>query len=150
MMRLSPIMTPARWLSALTLIAFAAFAETPQKQEEKKAAPTKQEEEQPPPDEDAAASAKVYAFNPLQAQKEIRTGEFYFKKGSYRAATTRFREATRWNPNNAEAWLRLGDSAEKQNDEKTAGEAYSKYLQLQPDAKNSAEVKKKLDKLKRH
>jgi tetratricopeptide (TPR) repeat protein len=144
----------SRWLSALALMAFAAFAETPQKQDQKKE-PAKQEqakpeEEPPPPDEDAAANAKVYAFNPLQAQKEIRTGEFYFKKGSYRAAITRFREATKWNPNNPEAWLRLGDSAEKQNDEKTAAEAYSKYLQLQPDAKNSPEVKKKLEKLKKH
>jgi tetratricopeptide (TPR) repeat protein len=139
----------SRWLSALALIAFAAFAEDPQKKDPKKE-PAKQEEEQPPPDEDAAASAKVYAFNPLQAQKEMRTGEFYFKKGSYRAASTRFREATKWNPGSAEAWLRLGDSAEKQNDEKTAAEAYSKYLQLQPEAKNAPEIKKKLGKLKHH
>ena len=139
----------SRWLSALTLIAFAAFAETPQKQDKKKE-PAKQQEEQPPPDEDEAATAKVYAFNPLQAQKEVRTGEFYFKKGSYRAASTRFREATKWNPGYAEAWLRLGDAAEKQNDAKTIAEAYSKYLELQPDAKNAAEIKKKLDKLKHH
>jgi tetratricopeptide (TPR) repeat protein len=144
---LSPIMS--RWLSTLALIAFVAFAESPQKKDQKKE-PTKQEEEQPPPDEDAAANAKVYSFNPLQAQKEMRTGEFYFKKGSYRAATTRFREATKWNPGNAEAWLRLGESAEKQNDEKTVVEAYSKYLQLQPEAKNAPEIKKKLEKLKHH
>ena len=84
----------------------------------------------------------------LQAQKEVRTGEFYFKKGSYRAAATRFREATRWNPTFAQAWLRLGDAAEKQNDEKTVAEAYAKYLELQPDAKNAPEIKKKLDKVK--
>jgi tetratricopeptide (TPR) repeat protein len=142
----------SRWLFALTLLAFIAFAESPQKPEQKKE-PAKQEqgkpeEEPPPPDEDAAASAKVYSFNPLQAQKEMRTAEFYFKKGSYRAAATRFREATRWNPTFAPAWLRLGDTAEKQNDPKTIAEAYSKYLELQPDAKNAAEIKKKLDKIK--
>jgi tetratricopeptide (TPR) repeat protein len=141
-----------RWLSALVLIAFAAFAESPQKKDEKKA-PAKQEqtkpdEEPPPPDEDAAATAKVYSFNPLQAQKEVRTGEYYFKKGSYRAAVSRFREATKWNPTFAQAWLRLGDAAEKQNDAKTIAEAYAKYLELQPDAKNAPEIKKKLDKAK--
>ena len=147
----------SRWLSALTLLAFAAFAESPQKPDPKKE-PAKQdqgkpeqgkpEEEPPPPDEDAAASAKVYSFNPLQAQKEMRTGEFYFKKGSYRAAATRFREATKWNPTFAPAWLRLGDTAEKQNDPKTIAEAYAKYLELQPDAKNAPEIKKKLDRIK--
>src|SRR5437764_15378723 len=110
----------SRRLSALALIAFAAFAETPQKKDDKKAPAkqeqTKPEEEPPPPDEDAAATAKVYSFNPLQAQKEVRTGDYYFKKGSYRAAASRFREATKWNPSFAQAWLRLGDAAEKQND----------------------------------
>ena len=142
----------SRWLSALAILIFTALAESPQKQEEKKE-PAKQEqakpeEEPPPPDEDAALNARVYTFNPLQAQKEVRTGEFYFKKGSYRAAATRFREATRWNPTYAQAWLRLGDCAEKQNDGKTVGEAYGKYLELQPDAKNAAEIRKKLDKIK--
>ena len=142
----------SRWLSLLAIISFTAFAESPQHQDEKKK-PARQEqakppEEPPPPDEDAAANAKVYSFNPLQAQKEVRTGEFYFKKGSYRAAATRFREATRWNPTFAQAWLRLGDTAEKQNDEKTVAEAYRKYLELQPDAKNAAEIRKKLDKSK--
>jgi tetratricopeptide (TPR) repeat protein len=137
----------SRWLSALALVVFTAFAESPQKKEEKKE-PAKQEEDQPPPDEDALATAKVYSFNPLQAQKEMRTGEFYFKKGSFRAAATRFREATKWNPTYAPAWLRLGDCAEKQNDGKTIAEAYGKYLELQPDAKNAAEIKKKLDKAK--
>ncbi len=145
----------------LTLIGFTAFVASAQKQEKKEPVKTEQakpdqakpdqgkpDEEPPPPDEDAAANAKVYSFNPLQAQKEMRTAEFYFKKGSYRAAATRFREATRWNPTFAQAWLRLGDTAEKQNDPKTISEAYSKYLELQPDAKNAAEIRKKLDKIK--
>src|SRR3954465_10985216 len=130
MMRLSPIML--RRLAAVACVAFAAFAQSSQKKDEKKE-PAKQEDEQPPPDEDAAATAKVYSFNPLQAQKEVRTGEYYFKKGSYRAAASRFREATKWNPTFAQAWLRLGDAAEKQNDAKTIAEAYAKYLELQPD-----------------
>lgn len=138
----------SRWLSALFLIAFSGFAETPPQKQDKKQEPAAQQEEPPPPDEDLAATAKVYSFNPLQAQKEVRTGEFYFKKGSFRAAAQRLREATKWNPNYAEAWLRLAQTAEKQRDEKTAAEGYTKYLQLQPDSKEAPEVKKKLEKLK--
>jgi tetratricopeptide (TPR) repeat protein len=138
----------SRWLVALLCIALASFAQTqPPKQEQKKEA-AKQEEEPPPPDEDQAAAAKVYAFNPLQAQKEVRIGNYYFKKGSYRAAAQRFREATKWNPGYAEAWLRLAETEEKQKDGKGACQAYPKYLELQPDAKNAAEIKKKLEKMK--
>ena len=75
------------------------------------AAPAAQEQE--PPEEDANLKPKVYAFNPLQANKELQVGVEYFKKHSYKAAAGRFREATRWNPNLAEAWLRLGEAEEK-------------------------------------
>jgi tetratricopeptide (TPR) repeat protein len=101
-----------------------------------------------PPEEDKSAQPKEYAFNPLQSKKEVTVGEFYFKKGDYRAAAGRFSEATKYNNGNAEAWLRLGDSQEKLKDPKAAREAYTKYLELAADAKNAAEVRKKLDKLK--
>jgi tetratricopeptide (TPR) repeat protein len=136
----------SRWLSGLLFVCIG-LADEPKKPEPKKE-PVKQEEEQPPPDEDAAATAKEYAFNPLQAQKELSVGNQYFKKGSYGAALLRFREATKWNPGYAEAWLRLGEAAERRNDRKTAAGAYAKFLELQPDAKNASEVKKKLEKLK--
>jgi tetratricopeptide (TPR) repeat protein len=140
----------ARRLSVLLFLAFAAFAETPaQKQEQSKQPP--KEEEQAPPDEDQMNADKIYSFNPVQAKKELATGEFYFKtRHDYRAAANRFREATKWNPGFAEAWLRLGDAAEKQNDHKTVIEAYGKYLEIQPDAKNAPEIKKRLEKLKQH
>jgi Tfp pilus assembly protein PilF len=126
----------SRWLAALFLVCFTASADDQKK------------EEPPPPDEDAAATAKQYAFNPLQAQKELSVGNQYFKKGSYGAALQRYREATKWNPGYADAWLRLGEAAERRNERKTATQAYAKYLELQPDAKNAPEIKKKLEKLK--
>lgn len=97
-----------------------------------------------PPEEDETLAAKPYAFNPLQAEKEFKVGNFYFKKGSYRAAAARFREATRWNPNWAEAWLRLGEAQEKLGEEKAAQEAFRKFLELAPKHKRAPEVRKKL------
>jgi len=100
---------------------------------------------QEPPEEDATlVEAKEYTFNPLQAEKEVKTGNFYAKKGNHKAAAFRFREATKWNPGMAEAWLRLGESLEKRKDAKGAKEAYAKYLELAPDAKNVAAIRKKL------
>ena len=60
----------------------------------------------------------------------------------------RFREATKWNDGNSDAWLRLGEAEEKNKDSKAARDAYEKYLKLAPDAKNASEVRKKLEKLK--
>lgn len=100
---------------------------------------------QEPPEEDVALlEKKEYTFNPLQAEKEVNTGNFYAKKGNFKAASLRYREATKWNPGLAEAWLRLGESLEKRKDSKGAKEAYAKYLELAPDAKNAAQIKKKL------
>jgi tetratricopeptide (TPR) repeat protein len=101
-----------------------------------------------PPEEDTGIAVTEYSFNPLQAEKELRTGNYYFHKGSYRAAAMRFREATRWSEGLSEAWLRLGEAQEKLKDRKAAHEAYTKYLALAPDARNAAEIRKKLPRLK--
>jgi len=136
----------SRWVLALLLAGAAPlFADDLKK--ERPQAPTSTKEEVPK-EEDTTLGEKEYAFNPLQAEKEIRVGDFYFKKGKYRAAAERFREATKWNAGSAEAWLRLGDAATKQKDPQTAKEAYSKYLELAADAKNAPEIRKKLEKLK--
>lgn len=100
--------------------------------------------EEDPPEEDTSLKPKEYSFNPLQAAKEVKIGEYYFKKKSYRAAANRFREATRWNPNFSDAFLRLAETEEKLNDRKAAQEAYAKYLELNPGAKDAEAVKKKL------
>jgi len=97
-----------------------------------------------PAEEDESLAPKTYTFNPLQADKEVTIGNYYFKKKNYRAAAKRFTEATRWNPNSAEAYLRLGEAEEKLHDKDLAKEAYTKYLQLAPDAKNADFIKKKL------
>jgi tetratricopeptide (TPR) repeat protein len=141
----------SRWWIGLAFCAVAAGQQANLPEDESKSPPAsqKQDDAQLPPDEDKSSpQPKQYTFNPLQSKREMGPGEFYFKKGDYRAAAGRFSEATKWNPGNAEAWLRLGDAQEKMRDLKAAREAYAKYLQLAPDAKNAAEVKKKVEKLK--
>jgi tetratricopeptide (TPR) repeat protein len=103
-----------------------------------------QKQEQEPPEEDESLAPKEYSFNPLQAEKEIKTGNFYSRKGNHRAAALRYEEATKWNPGLAEAYLKLGEAREKYKDMKRAREAYAKYLELAPDAKNAASIRKKL------
>ena len=101
-------------------------------------------QEQEPPEEDESLKPKEYAFNPLEAEHDLKVGLYYYKKGNYAAAMARFREATRWNPSYAEAFLHLGETEEKLKDKAKAHDAYAKYLELAPDAKDAEAVKKKL------
>lgn len=136
----------SRWVFAWVLLICLPLAASPQEQSKQPAKPPAQPQtvEQEPPEEDANLKEKVYSFNPLQANKELQVGNEYWKKHSYKAAAGRFREATKWNPNLSEAWLRLGEAEEKRKNSKDAKEAYAKYLELQPEAKDAAEIRKKI------
>ena len=133
------------WIPLLALVALSGVARA------------QQAKPQEPPEEDERLQQKEYAFNPLQAAKELKVGNFYFKKGSYRAAVGRFEEAVKWNPSFAEAYLRMGEAQEKlaaeahQQEEKerameAARKAYAKFLELAPDDKKAEEIKKKVGK----
>ena len=101
-----------------------------------------------PPEEDISVKPTEYSFNPLQAERELKVGNDYLKRGKLRAAEGRFREATKWNENYGEAWLRLGEVEERLKDSKAAREAYTKYLAVAAEAKNAIDIRKKLEKLK--
>jgi len=134
-----------RWILSLAL----AVAASGQQAAPKKEAPPPAPQEQAPPEEDTSLIPKEYTFNPLQATNELKIGNYYFKKGNYRAAAQRFTEATKWDGTLAEAYLRLGEAREKQRDNKAAAEAYAKYLEIAPDAKDAADVKKRLARTKK-
>jgi len=101
-----------------------------------------------PPEEDASLGTTKYSFNPLQSTKDVAAGKFYARKGNYRAAAGRYREATRWDDSNSEAWLLLGEANERLKDKNAARDAYKKYLELAANAKNAADIRAKLAKLK--
>ncbi|MBZ5617296.1 MAG: tetratricopeptide repeat protein [Acidobacteriia bacterium] len=150
----------SRWILALLIACVAPLhaddPQTPPSQPPSKTQPELQKRQKPPatgkeeipPEEDKALSKEEYSFNPLEAEKWLRVGNYYFKQGKYRAAEDRFHGATKWNDGYGEAWLRLGEVEEKLKDPQAAKEAYTKYLEVAPDAKNAAQIRKKLEKLK--
>ena len=99
-----------------------------------------------PPEEDESLAPKNYVLNPVQAQKEIVAGNYYFKKPNYNAAAKRYLEATRWDPGSAEAFLKLGEAREKLRQYGPAREAYLKYIELAEDLKEKDAIRKKMDK----
>jgi len=133
---------------ASSLFACVVFAQQqPPAQKKQSTPPPAKQQEEEPPEEDESLKPKVYTLNPLESARNVTAGSFYFKKGNFRAAARRFDEATKWDPGNAEAFLKLGETDEKLKDRIGARGAYSKYLELAPEAKNAEEVKKKLAKI---
>ena len=100
-----------------------------------------------PPEEDPALIPKECILNPLEADKNVATGVFYFNKKNYHAAANRYKEAICWDPSKSEAFLKLGEVEEKLHNRDEARDAYQKYLALAPEAKNATEIKKRLAKL---
>jgi len=140
----------SRWIPALLAasVALVHAQDQPGQLKKQRSQPATSGQQEVPPEEDTSLTVKEYSFNPLQAEKELQIGNFYFKTGKYRSAAMRFTEATKWNDGSSEAWLRLGETEEKLKDRMAAKEAYTKYLALASDAKNAAEIRKKLQKLK--
>ena len=128
----------------MTAVAVAQESKPQQKPEQKTPPPKQQQQEEAPPEEDESLKPKEFSFNPLEAERDIRIGNYYFKRGRYPAALSRYQEATKWNPNMAEAYLHIGETAEKMKDKATAKQAYQKYIEMAPDSKDAERLKKKV------
>lgn len=134
-------------LGSLLLAAVPAFSQQAQAQPPAEKAPPpaeKPDQGDNPPEEDETEKPKEYSFNPIQAEHEIKVGTFYMHKGSFRAAASRFEEASRWNPGLADAFFRLAEAREKLKEKDAARAAYTRVVQLAPDSKEGREAKRKL------
>jgi tetratricopeptide (TPR) repeat protein len=120
------------------LLSLTAFGQL--KEREQKSDPNAAVVEE---DEDIVAPTE-YVFNPIQANKDLKVGDFYAKKGSHRAAVGRYLEATKWNPSFAEAYWKLARSREKLKQPAQALDAYRKYVELDPDSKQAREARKRI------
>ena len=114
--------------------------------------PRKDPPPQAPPmrdeDEDILPQTE-YAFNPIQAKKDFKIGDFYWKKGNHRAAAARYLEATRWDPMFGDAYWKLGEAREKLKQPAEAMDAYRKYLDVESDGKKAGEAKKRIEELEK-
>lgn len=102
---------------------------------------------EPPEEDESLITPKVYTFNPLQAKKEISTGDFYMKRGNFRGAAARFREATMWDDGSEEAFFKWGEAAEKMKDYTSAREAFGKFVSMTADKKKADEARKRVAKM---
>jgi tetratricopeptide (TPR) repeat protein len=89
----------------------------------------------------------TYAFNPIQAKKDLKIGDFYAKKGNSRAAAARYLEATRWNPQYAAAYWKLAGARDELGQNPQALDAYRAYLALEPNGKQAKQAQARVSQL---
>ena len=89
----------------------------------------------------------TYAFNPIQAKKDLKIGDFYAKKGNSRAAAARYLEATKWNPQYAEAYWKLAAARDELGQNAHAIDAYRSYLALEPNGKQAKQAQARVAQL---
>lgn len=100
-----------------------------------------------PDSEDVSDTSELKPWNPHKAMKNVEVGDFYLKKGNYRAAISRYREALEWKPKDAVATFKLAQALEKTDQKSEAAEQYQAYLKILPHGINAEDCRKALERL---
>jgi tetratricopeptide (TPR) repeat protein len=99
---------------------------------------------------DEAEAAKEKPFNPLEADRSLKIGDYYFKRKNYDAAIQRYMEALEYQPNRFDAYEALGRAYEKQGAPEKALRVYQDFVQKFPDSPRAKEFKEKAAKLEKN
>lgn len=100
-----------------------------------------------PDSEDVSDTSELKPWNPHKAMKNVEVGDYYFKRGNYRAAVSRYREALEWKPKDAMATFKLAQALDKTDQKSEAAEQYQAYLKILPHGINAEDCKKALQRL---
>jgi tetratricopeptide (TPR) repeat protein len=98
----------------------------------------------PPPASDVQ---EFHPWNPMKASKDIQVGDFYYKRGNYKAALDRYKEALYYKENDAVATYRLAVCQEKLGDKDEARKNFEQYLKILPEGPYAKEARASLGKL---
>ena len=94
-----------------------------------------------------APGESVDVYDPKRASEDVRVGRFYLKTGDYKGAYQRFKDATTFNQEDAEAVFWLAEAARRLNLQPEAAQNYALYLAAVPDGPNSKVARKALAEL---
>jgi tetratricopeptide (TPR) repeat protein len=101
-------------------------------------------DEEQMPEDDESVKPETFPLNPLESDRNIKVGNYYWHKGNYRAALQRYERATKYNPSSGEAFFKVGEAEEKLKNRDAAKAAFRRVIQVAPDSKMAQEAKKKL------
>ena len=98
---------------------------------------------------DEAEAAKEKPFNPLEAEKSLKIGDYYLKSKNYNAAIQRYMEALQYQPNLYDAWDALARAYEKMGDRDKAIRVCKEFLEKYPDSSREKDFREKLSRLEK-
>ncbi len=90
---------------------------------------------------------EMHPWNPYRAVKDDEVGDFYFKRGGYKAAIARYEDALQYKENDAVANFRLGQCYEKVDQPDQAIAHYKEYLRILPEGPEAKHARKAIEKL---
>jgi tetratricopeptide (TPR) repeat protein len=90
---------------------------------------------------------KPKEYNPLEAERNFRVGDFYFKRKNYTAAAQRYLEAIEYQPNLVKAYQALSQAYERKGDTEKARRVCLDFIQRNPDSPKKPEFESRLAKL---
>lgn len=96
----------------------------------------------------AEAEPEVITPDPAEALKNLKVGDFYFRKRNYKAAADRYRDAVKYGPKNPEAYEKLVRSLEKLDDFAGALKVCDEFIQGNSDSAKIHDFERKADELK--
>lgn len=97
--------------------------------------------------EDFPETREVQKWDPHKAAKNVEVGDYYFKKGNYQAALSRYEEALEWKSNHALAAYQAAQCEEKLGQPDDARRYYEKYLTVLPKGPLAADARQALARL---
>ena len=87
--------------------------------------------------------------DPIQSDKNLKVGDFYYKKKNYAAAIGRYLEEIEFQPDSARAYDALARAYEKNDEHEKAAAAYKEFLEKYPSSPRSKEFRDKLARLEK-
>jgi tetratricopeptide (TPR) repeat protein len=86
-------------------------------------------------------------YDPHKAEKDVEVGDFYYKRGNYKAAVSRYQEALELGPPSASATFKLADALEKDKRPADAAVYYREYVRQYPQGAQLADARAALERI---
>jgi tetratricopeptide (TPR) repeat protein len=90
---------------------------------------------------------EFHPWNPLKATKDNQVGDFYYKRGNYKAALERYKEALYFKEGDAVATFRIGQCQEKLGNKAEAKKYYQQYLKILPEGPEAKNARASVERL---
>lgn len=98
---------------------------------------------------DREAKVEVIHPDPIEAERNIRVGDFYFKRKNYKAARERYRDAVKYSPQRPDSYSKLVRVLERMEEFGAAMEVCRQFIEINPQAPQVNQFQSRIKKLER-